>query len=60
MAARVLLLAVVLALTGLGAVASPATATCYLDPDDPVPGVTCGATTVRCVLATVKHQACPV
>ena len=58
---RVLLVASLLVLTGLAAVAPPASAMCYLDPDDPVPGVACGVdSTARCAMAVVKQGTCPV
>lgn len=58
---RVILLASLLVLGGLVAIAPPAAAMCYLDPDDPVPGVACGANSVvSCALAVVKKGTCAV
>lgn len=59
MNARVLLLASLLVLGGLVATAPSASAMCYLDPDEPVPGATCGARSVTsCALALVKKGTC--
>lgn len=54
---RILLLASMLALTGVVATAPSAAATCYLDPDDPVPGVMCGVySTASCVRGIVFEK----
>lgn len=61
MNARVVLLASLLLLGGVVAIAPPAAAMCYLDPDDPVPGVQCGTNSVvSCALAAVKKGTCAV
>lgn len=58
---RVVLLASMLLFGGLVAVTPTAAAMCYLDPDDPLPGVQCGANSaVGCALAVVKKGTCAV
>lgn len=58
---RILLLASLLVLGGFVATAPTAAASCYLDPDDPVPGVQCGVgSTVGCVLSAIKKGTCAV
>ena len=58
---RVVLLASLLAVSGLVAVASPAAAMCYYDPADPLSGVECGVrSTINCIRSVIKDGACPV
>lgn len=61
MRSRVLILACLLALTGLVATAEPAAAMCYLDPDDPLPGTLCGVNSaVSCAKAVIGKGTCAV